>query len=302
MSPTIGLVGAGRWGSSILRELSLLGATARVCDPASEARAAATDAGAVGAVADLESLADVDAVVVATPATTHADVLCAIADWNVPVFCEKPLTTDVATAREVAARLGDRLHVMHVWRYHAGVERLRSLAADGALGEVHGLRTVRTNWTSPRTDTDSIWTLVPHDLTIAIEVLGGIPAPRAAAAEVLDGRAVSMWAHLGGAGEPWLVIEASTRFADKRREVRVHGSDAVAVLGGLDDDQIVIARGRAEAPILERVRFDGDPPLRRELAAFLEHVAGGPPPKSSGQEGCEVVETIARLRALAGLG
>jgi predicted dehydrogenase len=112
---------------------------------------------------------------------------------------------------------------------------------------------------------------------------------------------VSLWAHLGGVEEPWLVVEASTRFADKRREVRVHGSDGVAVLAGPGVSELEIARGRAEEPIVERVPFSEDPPLRRELTAFLEHLAGGPPPKSSAREGCDVVEGVARLRTLAGL-
>jgi hypothetical protein len=42
-------------------------------------------------------------------------------------------------------------------------------------------------------------------------------------------------------------------------------------------------------------------PLLRELRAFVEHLDGGPPPRSSAQEGAEVVTTIAELRRLAGL-
>ncbi|HEY8216524.1 MAG TPA: Gfo/Idh/MocA family oxidoreductase, partial [Acidimicrobiia bacterium] len=172
MSVVIGLVGAGRWGLTILRELSGLGATVLVCDASAAARHAATRSGAETATSALDTLQGAQGVIVATPATSHCEILESIAEWPVPVFCEKPLTTDVEQARRVAARFRDRLHVMHVWRYHPGVERLRWLAHSGALGAIHGIRTTRANWTSPRTDTDSIWTLAPHDLTIAIEVLG----------------------------------------------------------------------------------------------------------------------------------
>jgi predicted dehydrogenase len=93
------------------------------------------------------------------------------------------------------------------------------------------------------------------------------------------------------------VVEASTRHADKRREVRVHGTDAVAVLPADDAPALRIERGGevvAHPVVVE-------PPLRRELAAFLDHLDGGPPPKSDAAEGLAVVEGVQALRDLAGL-
>jgi predicted dehydrogenase len=289
----VAVVGCGRWGALVVADLRSLGAEVVTVD---------VDAERDPDVADIADAGAVAAIVVATPASTHADVLRSVAPLGVPVLCEKPLTASVADAEDVVALLGDRLHVLHVWRYHLGVELLGELARGGVLGEVHGMRSVRDGWTSPRTDVDAVWTLVPHDLTLAIEVLGRIPTPRAALAEVLGGRAVGLWAQLGGAGEPFLAVEASTRFGDKRREVRVHGSEAVAVLPHVDAAEVVLERGSGEAPDVERIPFVPDPPLRRTLAAFLDHVVGsGTPPKSSGSEGLEVVRAIAALRDLAGL-
>lgn len=301
--PRVALVGCGRWGRLIARDLVDLAADVTVVDPSPEAGAYARTAD-LHRVHDLDDLDDhgIDGVVVATPATTHAAVLGRVAALGVPVFCEKPLTVGVHDAEAVVERLGSRLHVMHVWRYHRGVEVLGELARSGALGTVHGVRTTRTNWTSPRTDVDSTWTLAPHDLTIAVEVLGRIPAPRAALAEAVDGRAVSLWAHLGGGPEPWLVVEASTRFADRRREVRVHGSRATATLAGDGTTEVIVAEGTDLDPRIRTVPFDPEPPLRRELAAWLDHTRGGPAPKSDGAEGLAVVRALAELRALAGLG
>lgn len=296
----IALIGAGIWGARILRDLLGLGATVTVVDTDPAARAAAVDRG-VAAVATLADVGAVDGWVVATPATTHAALLHDLADRPGPVLCEKPLTVDVTEARQVVAALGDRLHVAHVWRYHPAIQRLGELARSGTLGEVHGVRSVRANWTSPRTDVDTVWNLAPHDVTIAIEVLGTVPTPRAALVEHLDGRAVSMWAHLGGAGAPWLVSDSSNRYGDKRREVRVHGSDAVAVLAA-DGEPIRLERGRDRDPVLESIDPGEGSALERLLAAWLGHVQGGPPPKSDAAEALTVIETVDRLRELAGLG
>ncbi|MGN6695566.1 MAG: Gfo/Idh/MocA family protein [Aquihabitans sp.] len=293
--PRVAVVGCGRWGRLIVDDLEDLGADVVTVDSHPDAGADLPDASALGVHAPIEGA------VVATPASQHLRTLEALAPLGVPVFCEKPLAPSVDDAEAAAALLGSRLHLMHVWRYHPGVELLGAVARSGRIGEVHGMRTVRDGWTSPRTDVDAVWTLVPHDLTLAIEVLGQIPTARSALAEVLDGRAVGIWAHLGGAGQPFLAVEASTRFGDKRREIRVHGSEGVAVLRHDGDAEVTLELGQAASPRIEQVAFAPEPPLRRELAAFLGHLAGGPPPKSSAAEGVDVVRAVDRLRTLAGL-
>jgi predicted dehydrogenase len=298
----IGLAGAGRWGALILRDLVGLGAVVHVADPDADARKAAIHQGADSACPGVGGWPPIDGVVVATPATTHADVIDTVSRLGVPVFCEKPLTTDAAAARRLADELGGRLHLLHTWRYHPGIALLGELARSGALGTVHGVRSYRTNWTSPRTDTDATWTLLPHDLSIAIEILGEIPPPAAATIEVIDTRVASIFATFGEISGPWLVVDASTRFADKRREVRVHGSEGVAVLAGLDVDHIEVARGHELEPLIERIEFDPTPPVRRQLEAVLDHLRGGPAPKSDAAEGAAVVEAIAAVRVLAGVG
>ncbi len=281
----------GAWGRLICDRLITLGVDVVVVDPAHDGRPLS-----------LDHPGSVDGFIVATPASTHAGVLDQILDLPpVPVFCEKPFTTDLASAERLARSFGDRLHLMHVWRYHPGVECLAAVARSGDLGEVHGMRSTRTNWTSPRVDVDTTWTLLPHDLTLAIEVLGSIPTPRSARTEEIGGRIVGVWADLGDPGEPWLMVEASNRFRDKRREIRVHGSDAVAVLPGLDSTAIEIVRGHGTVPVVEHRRIDSAEPITRELVAFLAYLDGGPAPKSDGLEGVAVVRAVEHIRSLAGL-
>ncbi|MEM9713239.1 MAG: Gfo/Idh/MocA family oxidoreductase [Actinomycetota bacterium] len=299
--PRIALLGHGIWGRIVLRDLLALGAEVEVVEPDAARRAEAERSGAARVAADPDGLGPVDGVIVASPATHHAADVERVLPLGVPVFCEKPFTTSAASARHLAELGGDDIHVMHIWRYHPGVELLGEIARSGAIGRPLGVRSTRANWTSPRTDTDPVWTLAPHDLTLAIEILGRLPTPRAAVAELHDGRPVSLWGHCGGGDEPFLVVEASTRFTDKRREVRVHGDEGVAVLPGLDADAVEIATGTEARPVVERRSFDDAEPLVRELGAWLAHLDGGPPPKSDCAEGVAVVEAVEHLRRLAGV-
>ncbi len=298
--PTVGLAGCGLWGRNILRDLLALDCTVVVADVDPARRREALEAGAAAVVAAPDSLPDVEGIVVATPATAHGAVVEGLLGRSVPIFCEKPLTTDVGSARRLADLGGGRLFVMHVWRYHPGVACLAALARSGELGPLLALHTERKNWTSPRTDTDAIWTLVPHDLSIAIAILGAIPPPRSAAVEMIDGRPVAMMALLGDA--PFLSIDCSTRYAEKRRAIRLHCRDGVAVLPDGESGHIEILRaGRGGKLEVERRACAGEAPLMRELRLFVAHLRGGPPPPTDAAEGAAVVAAVAALRDLAGV-
>lgn len=298
----IGLVGCGLWGQAILRDLVALGCRVAVVDIDPGRREVATKLGAVAVLGATSGLPSLDGIVVATPATTHAAIVEDVLGRGIPVFCEKPLTTDANPARRLLALGAGRLFVMHVWRYHRGVRRLAAIARSGELGPVQSLRTERKNWTSPRLDTDPVWTLVPHDLTIALAILGGIPVPVSARVEVVGGRAVSMLAVLGEA--PFVLLDCSTRFAGKRREIRLHCRNGVAVLPDADSPFIEILRADDPpdaAPRVEREALEGEPALLAELRAFVDHLRGGPPPPTDASEGVAVVEAVETLRRLAGL-
>lgn len=295
---TLGLVGCGIWGQNILRDLKGLGHEVWVAEPSNEGRAAAGRAD--GIVSCLEDLPRVDGLIVATPASTHATVVSAAVARGVPILCEKPLTTSVAEARRLVALAGAKLFTGHVWCYHPGVEALAEISRSGELGPVQGLRSTRTNWASPRRDVDSVWNLAPHDVALAQFILGEIPPPRFAHAELIDDRCVGMIAVMGT--RPWAVFEVSNRFREKRREVRLHCRDGVAVLPDADSGSIEITRnGAGLKPAVEVRPVSRESALTRELAAFCAHLGGGPAPRATGAHGLAVVETLATLRRLAGL-
>jgi predicted dehydrogenase len=191
---------------------------------------------------------------------------------------------------------------MDKWRYHPGIEALRDIARSGDLGPVHGLRTTRVGWGHPHPE-DAVWVLVPHELSIALEILGSVPKPQSAVVDQVGGQAMGMVGWLGKT--PWLVSEVSVRHPDRRREIRLYCRDGVAVLNDPYCEHVLISRSGGFAsgvpPDTEKRSISTEFPLLRELRAFVEHLHGGPPPRSSAAEGAAIVEAIADLRVLAGL-
>jgi predicted dehydrogenase len=295
----VGLVGCGRWGAKILRDLHELGCRVPVVARSSESIKRAGAAGADRIVERVESLGEVEGLVVATPTATHATVLDEVLQLGVPVYVEKPMAADPEAAERLARDAGDRLFVMDKWRHHPGIEALREIARSGELGETVGVHCLRESWGSPHRDVDSVWTHLPHDLAIGLEVLGELPPAAAAVAEVTGGWPSGMHAQLGE--RPWLAIAHSANAPEHRRHARLCGEIGSAWLSGGFEDHIVVARGHPGDAELERRPIGGDWPLLRELRSFVDHLRGGPPPRSSAAEGAAMVRRVAELRELAGL-
>jgi predicted dehydrogenase len=300
---TIGLVGCGAWGKYILRDLMTLGCDVAVVAQSDRSAATAREGGAVSVVRTVDELPDVEGIVVATPTATHAAVVSDVLERGVPIFVEKPLTDDPEAADRLAAAAPDRLFVMDKWRYHPGIELLAGIARDGELGPVIGLRTTRNGWGNPHHDVDAIWILAPHELSIALEILGALPEPRTAVADSANGYAAGLVGVLGDA--PWHAFEVSARATVHRREIALVCEGGVAVLPDGYDDRVQVVRATdphdMTMPEPEGRPISTELPLLRELRVFAEHLGGGPAPRSSAAEGAAIVRAIAELRTLAGL-
>ena len=305
MTLRVGLIGCGRWGRLILRDLLTLGAEVHVVSPSAENR---RDAVALGAARTVPSVDDLDApvrgFVIASPTSTHAAVMERLLPTGRPMFVEKPMTNDLLAARRLVATAGDRIFVMDKWRYHPGVEALAAAAKSGELGEILAIRSYRLGWGHRHADVDALWILLPHDLAIALEVLGHLPAPAAALTPVPGRVASDFVAVLRDHPEgPQVTIEIGTSHPVTRRAVVVVGSRKAAQLADSYDDRITIAEGAPGAAFgaPQDRPAAGEPPLCRELRVFLDHLRGGPPPRSAAADGLLIVERIAALRRLAAL-
>jgi predicted dehydrogenase len=294
----IGLVGCGAWGQHILRDLRDLGAEVAVVTRSAATRARAIAGGASSVHERIADLPPADGYVVATNTGSHAAMIEALLPTGRPIFVEKPLTNHPAEAQSIAERAGDRVFSMDKWRYHAGVLKLAGVLASGHLGTIRHVQSWRLGWQSHDRDSDSTWHLLPHDLSIVLELLGHIPELRWATGFLGFGVHAEATAFLQDPGGPSVGISVSGCHPVNRRSVLIVGSEGSAQLAGSDDDRL---RLRWSDGRTEELPFVTEMPLRAELQAFLVHLRGGPPPKSRASEAALVVRRIAEIRAMAGL-
>ncbi len=302
-TPHVGLVGCGGWGRLILRDLKKLGAHVTCVARSDRSRSNAEKNGADKIVADLSELPAVDGVVVATPSDSHGDVLLKLVGRNVPMFVEKPLTSDLASARELARMGAGRIFVMDKWRYHAGIERLAQYARSGEIGAVVGLRLFRLGWSMTHNEIDPIWNLLPHDLSIALHVLGEVPPLQWATADCLGPASGGVLAIIGRPDGPRVVIETSAHHPINRRSVVLACETGTVTLNASMDDHLTLRLGAPGdmGAVEQKVPILNEMPLEAELAVFLGHLRGGPAPMSSVDEGLLVVERVCEIRQAVGL-
>jgi predicted dehydrogenase len=298
----IGLIGCGRWGRNILRDLKTQCVSVTVIDHDTAARMHATANGADAVFDAINQVRDVDGWIVATPSTSHAKIIEVLLSAGVPIFCEKPLTCDPLSAHRITESAAERVFVMDKWRYHAGVLELGHIAREETLGPMQGLVSRRLAWGHDHADADLAWTLLPHEFSIAYEVSGEMPTPVFAVAEADAGtlRALTVLSR----GTTWHLSEIGSRTEKRERRIELRCRDGVAVLANADDAFISMVRNPehvADPPEIEKIAIGATAPLYAELAAFIAYLKGGPRPKSSVAEGALIVAAIARARELAGL-
>ncbi len=176
----IAVVGAGYWGPNLIRNFSnspnwdLLW----VCDlDRGRAEQAVGRYSTVCVTDSLESvLSDprVNAVAIATPAATHYRVASACLSADKHLLIEKPLARSVEEGEalvEEAERQGLTLMCDHTYCYTPPVRQVRRLIADGSIGQLQYLDSVRINLGLVQPDIDVFWDLAPHDLSILDFVL-----------------------------------------------------------------------------------------------------------------------------------
>jgi predicted dehydrogenase len=180
----IAIVGLGYWGPNLVRNLvSLVGPASIVMVERSLDRMAAMAAmyPSVACSTTLDHVLDddeVEAVVVATPVSTHAELARTALEAGRHVLVEKPLASSVADAADVVACAEERQRVLmvgHTFLFSPRVQRMAEYLAEGRLGAIHYATSSRLNLGLHQRDIGVIWDLGAHDFSILCHLLGEFP-------------------------------------------------------------------------------------------------------------------------------
>ncbi len=317
----VGVAGLGYWGPNLARNFAAIpGAElAWCCDPirtpAPGSRRSLPEARTSARLDELLADPSLDAVALATPVPTHAELAVQVLEAGKHCFVEKPLAQSVADAeRAVAAATasGRVLMVGHLLEYHPGVRKLKELTDSGELGdEIFYIYGNRLNLGKLRADENALWSLGAHDVSVVLYLAGEEPCEAVAhgASYVREGVEDVVFCFLRFPSGLTAHLHLSWLDPHKERRFTVVGSRRMATFDdmelerkltvydkGFDED----ARGYGEyitrSGDIFSPRIPNVEPLRVECEHFVECCLTGERPRSDGESGLRVVRVLEALQ------
>jgi predicted dehydrogenase len=318
MTP-VGMIGCGSWGSNWVRTLaSMPEVELRWCCDLSLAT--------LGRVAqqfpqvrtttnpdDLFQDPALEGVVIATIAPTHHDLARRALLAGKHVMVEKPMTLTTAHAVDLNRLAQEQQRVLmvgHLLEYHPAVVYIKNMIDSGDLGELYYLYSQRLNHGKVRTDENAWWSLAPHDVSVALRLLGAWPVSVQLRGQNVVQKEIAdvVFATLEFPGGKLAHMHVSWLDPHKTRKLTVVGSRKMVVF---DDtlpaykvtvydkcfrinqqltsyaDWITMHQGDIVVP-----KMDATEPLLREARHFVDCVRKQQRPLSDGLSGALVVSVL----------
>lgn len=315
----IGVIGYGYWGPNLVRNfVEVEGATVSMVadmNPDQLTRVSRRYP-AIDTTTDINTLInakDVDAVVIATPVSTHFDLAMRAIKAGKHVLVEKPMTFSAAEGQQLVEAAAQRnlvLMVDHTFVYTGAVRKIHSLIQSGEMGDVYYYDSTRVNLGLFQHDVNVIWDLAVHDLSIIEYVLN--KAPRAVSATGMS--------HI--AGQPENIAYLTIYYDDnliahvnvnwlapvKVRRTLIGGSKKMIVYDALEPiETIKVYDKGVDVKSTQEIystligyrtgdmyspKLDSTEALNREALHFIDCIEHGTQPETDGAAGLRVVKIL----------
>jgi len=310
----VGVIGVGRQGERHSRVYSNLAGVqfVGVSDLSADRGRAVADRYGVEYCRDYADLLErVDAVSVATPTTTHLEVVAECLRRQVHVLVEKPLAGDLEQAHQIvhlARQASVVLQVGHIERFNPAFLELQSVLADLPVIALNAQRL--SPFDTSNTDTDVVLDLMIHDIDLVLALFGGgIEAIQACARSARTALPDYVVATLTVARGPMATLTASRVTEHKVRLLEITALDAYVEVDLLGKTISIYRRTLPEylanhqrplryrqENVVERIYIPTAEPLLLQLQDFIRCVREGNQPKVTAEDGLRALELAARIR------
>lgn len=255
-----------------------------------------------------------DAIVIATPPSTHYQIAVDCLENGLHVLIEKPITLRSKRARKLqklAKQYGRVLMVGHTFEYNPAVRMLKEMIDNGELGEIYYIDAVRASLGLFQTKANVVWDLAPHDISILRYILNADP-------ESISVQAVSCvqagikdvaYATLQFPNELLAHIRVSWLDPRKTRRITVVGSKKMVIYDDVESLEKIKVYEKGVKAIRHTDTYGeftfayhyGDivipylrleEPLRVQCQHFLDCIREGKRPQTDGENGLQVVRVL----------
>ena len=297
----IGVGHQGRWHADKFKALERSTLVA-VCDADGDrAAAVAEELGVDAASKPGDLIGKVDAVSIAAPTPTHYDIVGEMLEAGIHVLVEKPVTSTVEEAQELIA-IADRrkliFQVGHLERFNPAV-----MAVAPTVTEPRFIESLRIAPYKPRSlDVSVVLDLMIHD----IDLIHSFAGSRMVSVDAVGQSIFSDYIDIANARITFdngcVANVTSSRISLKtERTIRLFESSAYHSID-LFQKSATSYRSKTDGPVespedlsIDQNSFDASDALMVQAEAFLESIAGGPPPLVTGRIAAEALETATAI-------
>ena len=315
----VGVIGYGYWGPNLARNFYELPSSELVAiadqkqDQLDRAQAKFPHIKLTKDYRELFELG-LDAVVVSTPPKTHYSIAKECLLNNLNVLVEKPLTLSSKDAEELIQLAEEKslvLMVGHTFEYNSAVQQMKHYIQNDGIGDLHYIDTARLNLGLFQRDTNVLWDLATHDISILLFILGQTPVSVSAKGIACVSKDVYDVAYLNLVFPNKLTANVHVSWLDpcKVRRVTVVGSKKMAVYNDLESEgKIKLYDKGVDMPAytdgfgeFQYNYRSGDitipsfrfvEPLRAECQHFVDCIVNKTEPVSSGRSGLRVIKVL----------
>ncbi len=188
----------------------------------------------------------IDAIVIATPASTHFELVMEALKSGKNVLVEKPMAMKVSEVEKIESlALKNNLIAMvgHTFLYNSAVRYIKTLIENNDLGDIRYIYCQRLNLGRIRNDVDALWSLAPHDISI-LQYWLNEPDPlkvsRIGMDYVQKGIDDVVFLNIKYPNDVMANVHISWLDPRKTRTITIVGSKKMVVYDDIADDKVVI--------------------------------------------------------------
>jgi UDP-2-acetamido-3-amino-2,3-dideoxy-glucuronate N-acetyltransferase len=306
----VAVIGCGYWGKNLVRAFKELGVLELICDTDRDKLRTLSekypDTKTTNLPEEVWKDNNIEAVAIATPASTHYTLAKQSLLRKKHVFVEKPLALKVEEGEELvnlAKDLNRILMVGHILNYHPAVLKLKEFIDIGELGRIEYIYSNRLNIGKLRQEENILWSFAPHDISAILMLLNEFPKEvRSFGGKyLLEGIYDTTLTTLDFVNGVKAHIFVSWLHPFKEQKLVVVGNKKMAVFDDLTEEKLFLyphtIEWRNRVPIAQKAKSEVIPvekiePLKAECEHFLDCIIKGLTPKTDGKEGLSVLRLL----------
>ncbi len=292
----LAVIGAGRFGTNYIRTISTMKGVrvTHVCVKHSRKHADIADKYIL--LTDyrkLLSMQEIDGVIIATPASTHAEIARSFIERKIPVLIEKPFTTSLQDAQNLYLcwkREKGIVFIGHIYLYNpafvATTENIKK------IGKIEHIDAQAGNWGPVRKDTTILWDWMVHDVVMVNQLLKKSPISVQAFSDKFP-KFDFLSIKLLYPQNISVLLSCSWKYPQKIRRTTILGSRGVFVFDDISSKKITFLK-KDDSRLVEQssIKYSDVSPLTEQINAFINSIRTKKDPLTDIKQGLLVAHIL----------